>query len=94
MVNTMVNKLPKNTNNRNAVSANQALLNEILTSQEVLSVKQAAIFLSLSPRTIYSYISHRKIPYTKRNGSVWLLRSKLLEWLHDGERKTLNQMSR
>jgi excisionase family DNA binding protein len=62
--------------------------------QEVLNVSQAAEFLSLSPSTVYTYIRKRKIPFVKRNGAVWLLRSKLMEWLHEGERKTLNQMSR
>ena len=60
---------------------------------EVLTVKQAAQFLSLSTSTVYTYISKRKIPYVKRNGVVWLLKSRLMEWLLEGEKKTFKELS-
>lgn len=61
---------------------------------EVLTVRQAADFLHLSQSTIYTYISKRSIPFCKRNGSVWLLRSRLLEWIKEGEKQTFHQLSK
>lgn len=61
---------------------------------EVLTVPQAAEFLHLSQSTIYTYISKRIIPFTKRNGSVWLLRSKLMKWLEEGEKPTIHQLAK
>ncbi|MCF2501697.1 helix-turn-helix domain-containing protein [Dyadobacter chenhuakuii] len=61
---------------------------------ELLTVSQAADFLSLSPSTVYTYISRRTIPFVKRNGSVWLLRSKLMVWLEEGEKETLTHAAR
>lgn len=62
------------------------------TGKEVLTVYEAAEFLGLSSSTLYKYVSERKIPFSKRNGSVRLLRSTLLDWLKAGEKPTLNQL--
>ncbi len=61
-------------------------------TKEILTVHEAAKFLGLSSSTIYTYISKRKIPFVKRNGSVWLLRSRLMDWLLEGEKKPLVEM--
>lgn len=61
---------------------------------EVLTVKQAADFLGLSSSTIYTYISKRTIPFVKRNGTVWFLRSTLLKWLQEGEKQTIISLTK
>jgi excisionase family DNA binding protein len=94
----------KNTNNafdldemvKNTV---ESLTREIRTAKhldhpEVLNVKLAAEFLGLSRSTIYTYVSKRKIPYAKRNGTVSFLRTRLLKWLEEGERQTLDQLAK
>ncbi|TKT94165.1 helix-turn-helix domain-containing protein [Dyadobacter frigoris] len=50
-------------------------------SKEILRVSEAAALLGLHPSTIYRHIRNNQIPFVKRNGSVWLLRSQLLSWL-------------
>lgn len=45
--------------NRNATS----------TTDEVLTIHQAADFLNLTPQTIYGLVSARKIPFSKPIGS-------------------------
>jgi excisionase family DNA binding protein len=64
------------------------------TGKEVLTVYEAAEFLGLSSSTLYKYVSERKIPFSKRNGSVRFLRSTLLDWLKADEKPTLNQLIR
>ena len=62
------------------------------TAKEVLTIYEAAEFLGLSSSTLYKYVSDRKIPFSKRNGSVRFLRSTLLDWLKAGEKPTLTQL--
>lgn len=45
-----------------------------------LSVREAAEFLRLSPRTVYGLVSQRAIPYRKAGRRVLFLESELVEW--------------
>lgn len=62
-------------------------------SLEVLSIKQAAEFLSLSTSTLYTYVNLRKIPFSKRNGKLYFLKSSLLKWIKESEKPTLTTLT-
>lgn len=63
-------------------------------SPQVMTIKQTSEFLGLSTSTIYTYVSKRLIPYSKRNGSLFFLRDSLVKWIQEGERKTFSQLTR
>ena len=73
----------------------EKMLEEILSTldgngEQIMNIDQAATFLSLAKQTIYEKVSKREIPFIKRDGGkrVYFLRSSLIEWLKEGERKT------
>lgn len=55
-------------------------------SEQLLTLKEAADFLKLSPQTIYGYTSSREIPFFKRGKKVYFKRNVLLEWINSGKR--------
>ena len=50
------------------------------SGQRLISVHAAAIFLGVSPRTLYGWVSQRRIPFRKAGRRVLFLESELLEW--------------
>lgn len=50
-------------------------------NSEIMDVEICARFLNKSPVTIYKYMSQKKIPFVKKNGSVYFLKSEILEWI-------------
>jgi excisionase family DNA binding protein len=73
----------------------EKMLEEVLSrldgkGDQVMTVEQAAKFLSLAQQTIYEKVSKREIPFIKRDGGkrVYFLKSSLIEWLKEGVRKT------
>jgi predicted DNA-binding transcriptional regulator AlpA len=59
---------------------------------EVMTIKQTSVFLGLSVSTIYTYVSKRRIPYSKRNGALFFLRESLLRWIKEAEKPTFSQL--
>jgi len=55
---------------------------------ELLTIKQAAEFLSLSVATLYSKVSRNEIPYMKRSKRLYFSRTELLDYLRNGKRKS------
>lgn len=55
---------------------------------ELLTVKQAAEFLSLSIPTVYGLISRREIPVMKRSKRCYFSKSELMNYLKEGRKKT------
>jgi excisionase family DNA binding protein len=57
-------------------------MNEMTTKVErrLLSVKEAATVLGVSPRTMYGWVSQRRICFRKAGRRVLFLESELLEW--------------
>lgn len=45
-----------------------------------LSVQQAAQFLGVSPRTLYTWVEEMRIPFRKAGRRVLFLESELVEW--------------
>jgi excisionase family DNA binding protein len=56
--------------------------------EELLTVKQAADFLSLSVQTIYGAIHRKQLPYMKRRKRCYFLKKDLIDYLKAGRRKT------
>ena len=59
-----------------------------LPDEEILSVQDAASFVGLKVPTIYSLVSHRKIPFSKNGKKLMFLKSELLQWVKSGRKAT------
>lgn len=64
--------------------------NKIATTDpdELLTVQQAASFLSLAVPTIYGLISRNEISNLKKGKRVYFIRQDLINWLKESRRKT------
>jgi predicted DNA-binding transcriptional regulator AlpA len=62
---------------------------------EVMTVPGCADFLQRSESTIRLWINKKSIPYHKRNGSIFFLKSELIIWIKRGRIMTNSeQLSR
>jgi excisionase family DNA binding protein len=52
-----------------------------------MTVLEAAEFLRLAPKTLYSLVSQRRILYRKAGRRLLFLESELIEWTRPAERK-------
>ncbi|MEO6669288.1 MAG: helix-turn-helix domain-containing protein [Ferruginibacter sp.] len=57
-------------------------------SDELLTVQDAAKFLSLSVPTIYGLISKKQIPVMKRSKRCYFSKAELMNYLKQGRKKT------
>jgi len=64
----------------------------IPANEDILTVPQAAEFLSLSVPTIYGLLHRKELPAMKRGKRVYFKRSELLQYLEQGRRKTLTEI--
>lgn len=63
-------------------------------TDELLTVEQAAGFLSLGVATIYSLVSKKSIPYMKPNGKrLYFSKQKLSEWVINGRKKANSEFA-
>ena len=60
-----------------------------LEKDELLTVRDAAQFLSLSVPTIYGLISKSELPVMKRSKRCYFSKSDLLHYVRQGRKKTL-----
>jgi excisionase family DNA binding protein len=56
--------------------------------EQLLTIQQAAEFLSLTVPTMYSKVSKREIPCMKRSKRLYFSRTELLEYLKQGRKKS------
>ncbi len=61
---------------------------------DLMTVPQAAVFLSLSIPTIYGLLHRKELPAMKRAKRVYFKRSELLQYLEQGKKKTLEEIER
>lgn len=61
----------------------EILLKEIQI-MDVLSVRHVAAMLGRNPYHIYRLSNQGKIPSEKKNGSLFFLKVKLLDWINQG----------
>ena len=63
-------------------------MNETRTKIETLiTVREAAQLLRLAPKTLYSLVSQRRIPYRKAGRRLLFESSEILDWTRPAERK-------
>lgn len=56
--------------------------------EQLLTIQEAAAFLSLTVPTMYSKVSRREIPCMKRSKRLYFSRIELLEYLKEGRKKS------
>jgi len=88
-----------------AVNALQETVNEIkqlllaksnrpqTEADELLTVQDAAIFLSLSVPTIYGLISKNELPVMKRSKRCYFSKIELINYLKQGRKKTVTEIA-
>lgn len=61
---------------------------------EIMNMDEAAKFLKLPKNTLYSYTSHRLIPFCKPKGCkhIRFLKSSLEKWMAENEHKTRKEL--
>ena len=52
-----------------------------------MTVREAAELLRLAPKSLYSLVSQRRIPYRKAGRRLLFLESELVDWTCPAERK-------
>ena len=62
-------------------------------TDQLLTVDQAAQFLTLAKPTIYAMISRGELPNLKRGKRVYFLKADLTTYLKAGRRKTFQQLA-
>jgi len=62
-------------------------MNDTRTTIQLLTVGEAAQLLRLSPKTLYSLVSQRRIPYRKAGRRLLFCLTDLIEWTRPAERK-------
>ncbi len=70
----------------------QLLENKELSNNEIdqiLSIKEAAIFLNLSQTTIYRKVSKCLIPFYKKSNRLYFSKRALIEWISTGRVKSI-----
>lgn len=60
--------------------------------EDLLTVQQAAKFLTLSKPTIYSKCSRNELPYMKRGKRLYFSKTELAEYLKAGRVKTVTEL--
>ena len=76
---------------RVTVNILKAVRNEQPTTdqpEQLLTIQEAAEFLSLTVPTMYSKVSKGELPVMKRSKRLYFSRTELLEYLKDGRKKS------
>ena len=61
--------------------------------EQLLNVQQAAELLNLSVPTLYGYTQRAEIPVCKRGKRLYFSRQSLFEWIKEGRKKTLAEIT-
>jgi excisionase family DNA binding protein len=70
----------------------EAKKNQQPKEDELLTVEQAAEFLSLSKPTVYSLISKKELPFMKRSKRCYFSKVELTKYIKDGRKKTNSEI--
>jgi excisionase family DNA binding protein len=62
-------------------------------TDQPLTVKQAAEFLSLAKSTIYRMAENRELPHYKHERRLYFVKKELIDWLEAGRRLTLTNQA-
>lgn len=58
---------------------------------EILNLKEAAVYLNLSENSLYRLMKLDQLPNYKRAGKVMFSKNELNAWIKEGRRNTINQ---
>ena len=67
--------------------------NQEAPEDDILGAKQASRILKFSVPTLYSKVCRREVPFYKRGNRLYFSKHKLLEWIQNGKKKSLNEIS-
>ena len=78
---------------------NEVIIDKLLkpsasNNSEMLSIKEASIYLNLAIQTLYGFTSKNEIPFIKRGKKLYFQRSDLENWLLVGKRKSNSEILR
>lgn len=62
-------------------------------TDQLLTIQQAAEFITLSVPTIYSLVSKAGIPVSKKGKRLYFSKQELTEWIKSGRKKTVNEIA-
>lgn len=75
------------------IRANQAQPNQVeLTSNQLLTVTEAAAHLRLAVPTLYGLVQRSKIPVCKRGKRLYFDEAELTTWIKEGRKKTAQEI--
>ncbi|MCL4532967.1 MAG: helix-turn-helix domain-containing protein [Deltaproteobacteria bacterium] len=57
--------------------------------KKLLTVKDVADLLSVSPKTLYQWAEYGSIPCFKLNGTLRFNEEKIIEWVNSNEKKSI-----
>jgi len=60
--------------------------------EQMLNTQEAAEFLDLSVPTIYSKVSRKEIPFSKRSGRLYFSSTELREYIKGGKESTYDEI--
>jgi len=63
------------------------------TPDQLLTVHEAAEFLSLAVATVYTMVSRHELPVMKRSKRLYFSRIELINYLKQGRKKTLAEIA-
>ncbi|MBX3164195.1 MAG: helix-turn-helix domain-containing protein [Bacteroidetes bacterium] len=62
-------------------------------TEQLLTIQQAAKFLSLTVPTMYGKVSKNELPFMKRGKRLYFSRDEIMQYLKDGRKKTLAEIN-
>ena len=65
---------------------------EIAVKADLLTIQQAAAFLSLSVPTLYGLVSRQSIPVSKQGKRLYFSQTELTDWIKSGRKLTLSEI--
>ena len=69
------------------------LINEQVQKKEILSLKEASIYLGQSKSSLYKLTSKREIPFYVPNGKmIYFKRQELDEWIFNGKVESTDEV--
>lgn len=92
-----IEELESRLDNRIQISL-QKLLSSALSKNvqsedhDILTFKEGCKFLNIAEATGYAKVSKREIPFLKKGKFIYFSKKQLTDWLHSGQRKTIEQL--
>ena len=90
-------KLIANISERVTSNILEAVRNSQLSTdqpEQLLTIQQAAEFLSLTVPTIYSKVSKGELPFMKRGKRLYFSKTELMEYIKAGRKQTKAELDR